>query len=661
MEGLSGAEESLYIKSLFKTISFHDVHEELKKRINYTGSDSYYTMTLKLRLDILSRASCNVKLQDELKSEMNGMQLKVPSGYTCSVSGCKYNTKNYNKLLNHIKMLHSSGDLRLVCQLKGCERELSSLKMLHMHLRSSHRTRKSTVVIKQTQLAEQMIKLKCQSVTCGHQIVKTLKDLKVHLVKDHTEKKEEVQCIFAGCDFSSNKSGTLRSHFTRKHPTHMINDLKNEVTVPSDESGGNLGAIDLDVINDDSVNDEFYPECDGNETTVEEPGEDDRELDDEECCNKEVFTRALAMQFNSWMNVKNIAYTTVNSIVSEVFNSYEQGVNTTKERIRLHLSKDSWDEVKIEDLLSKVDLNDPFKEARLELEKEDKRISYIESEFEFAKPKTVRLSDAPTAVQPATMQYIPIKESLRIFLEDPTYLKQKNEDPFYHEPGVVKDVKDSENFRSNKFFQDNPTAVPIIIFQDELEVCNPLGAGKSRHKIQCTYYTTLDVVPALRTKVKSVQLVSLVLSKHWKTYGNEACNRPLVDDLKDLEVNGIEVNNPSKKVVKAGLALIVGDNLGQHQLGEFSASFSSGFICRVCNATYEDVCKNHHIYSECVEGYKTELLTRAQYDKFAELATENGPSAESMGIRGRCIFNELASFHCVDQLAPCVGHDYFEE
>ena len=193
-----------------------------------------------------------------------------------------------------------------------------------------------------------------------------------------------------------------------------------------------------------------------------------------------------------------------------------------------------------------------------------------------------------------------------------------------------------------------------------IQVCNPLGAGKSRHKIQCTYYTTLDVVPALRTKVKSVQLVSLVLSKHWKTYGNEACNRQLVDDLKDLEVNGIEINKPSKKVVKAGLALIVGDNLGQHQLGEFSSSFSSGYICRVCNATYADVCKNHYIYSECVEGYQTELLTRSTYDKYADLAMENGPSVETMGIRGRCIFNELLSFHCVDQLAPCVGHDYFE-
>ena len=174
------------------------------------------------------------------------------------------------------------------------------------------------------------------------------------------------------------------------------------------------------------------------------------------------------MQFNSWMNVKNIAYSTVNSIVSEVFNSYEQGVQTTKERVRLILSGDGWDQVRIEDLLVKIDLGDPFQQAREELEKEDKRISYIQNEFEFAKPQTIKLDRNPQA-KFATLQYVPIKASLKILLEDETFLKQKKDDPFYHEDSVVKDVKDSDNFMNNQFFRNNPTAVPLILFQDELE------------------------------------------------------------------------------------------------------------------------------------------------------------------------------------------------
>ena len=384
--------------------------------------------------------------------------------------------------------------------------------------------------------------------------------------------------------------------------------------------------------------------------------------DDEE--SQEVFTRALSMTFNNWMNVKNIAYSTVNSIVSEVFNSYEHGVEVTKERVKDLLVKDGWDVHKVEEFLTKLNLEDPFRKARKELEMEKKRLDYIKTNFEYAKPVTIRLDEGSnnSTSKKDTMQYISIKDSLKKFLEDDTFIEQKKSDPYFHEPGVIKDVKDGENYRNNEFFKNNPTAVPIILFMDELEVVNPLGAGKSKHKIQCTYWTTLDVIPALRCKVKSIQLCSLVLSRHWKQYGNELCNRNLIEDLKDLEENGIEIDKPSKKIVKAGLCLVVGDNLGQHQLGEFSSSFSSGFICRVCDANYTDVCKNHYLYSECVDDYKTEILTKEKYDKCADLAIEmeNEASEETMGIKGRCVFNNLSSFHCVDQLAPCLGHDFFE-
>ena len=97
-----------------------------------------------------------------------------------------------------------------------------------------------------------------------------------------------------------------------------------------------------------------------------------------------------------------------------------------------------------------------------------------------------------------------------------------------------------------------------------------MGAGKTKHKVQCTYYSSLDVIPALRCKVRSIQLCSLVLSRHWKKYGNEACNRNLIEDIKDMETAGLELDKPSKKVVKVGIALIVGDNLGQHMLGKGS-------------------------------------------------------------------------------------------
>ena len=201
----------------------------------------------------------------------------------------------------------------------------------------------------------------------------------------------------------------------------------------------------------------------------------------------------------------------------------------------------------------------------------------------------------------------------------------------------------------------------LLIFLFNPSLSNPLGSGKTKHKINATYMTTYEVKSALRSKIKSVQLVSLVKSKYWKKHGNLKTNRRLLDDLKYLEEIGVEINIPSKKTVKAGLAVIVGDNLGLHQLGEFNACFSSGQICRICKATYSEVCKEHKVYAGIVDGFDPGLFTKTVYDDAAKLADLNGgASTETCGIKTHCIFNSLQSFHCSQSMPPCLGHDFFE-
>ena len=210
------------------------------------------------------------------------------------------------------------------------------------------------------------------------------------------------------------------------------------------------------------------------------------------------------------MNVSNIAYSSVNIIVKEVFDSYRKGVKFTVEKVKTKLS-----------------------------------------------------------------------------------------DPYFHDEQLVQDVRDGDCFRGNKYFSDNPDAVPLILFADELEVCNPLGAGKTKHKINCTYFSTFQIQPALRSKVNPIQLVSLVTSKVWKKHGNHLCNERLIEDLKVLETEGVEkaeIEHPTKTAVRAGLQYIVGDNLGQHTIAELNQSFSSGNICRWCKVTYDEACRKGLAY-----------------------------------------------------------------
>ena len=659
MDGLHGNDESLYIKCLFRTINFIDLKQELSSRQLHDCSDSYYVMCLRLRLHLLQDSSSNKDIISELKSELETLK-KKSVGYICSLAGCSFVTKNYSRLIHHLKSLHSGTNQKITCQLRGCSRELSSVKMLDVHIKASHRTRRSTVCIKQSQLAEQLSTLACLSPSCGHQRVQSVKGLKIHLRSFHTDKKQEVGCIFMGCNFTTQKSGTLKSHFSIKHPLQLINDLKSDIVKIDDDFNQHAPEMSSDLVpspEGSSYNIEHDEEAIGEEEVGGENDEDDSDQEDD---GQDIFTKALAMTFNTWANVKNIAHSTVGLIVTEVFNSYQQGVDVTKKKVKRLLANEGIDMSEVDKLLEELE-DDPFLRARDDLETEAKRKKFILTSFENVKPVTVRLNKDIVGVKPETMQYIPIKQTLKLLLEDESYNKQKREDQYFHEPDVIKDVKDGKNFRNNKFFRENPTAVPLLFFQDELEVVNPLGAGKNKHKIQCTYWTSLDIIPAFRTKIKSVQLCSLVLSKYWKKYGNGPTIKNMLEDLKDLETVGLKLEKPIERIVKAGLAMVVGDNLGQHQLGEMNSVFSSGFICRYCDASYEDVCKNGKIYSGCESEYESEELTEKKYDEYADLAVERGgPSKDTHGVKGHCLLNQLKSFHNVSNMPPCLGHDYFE-
>ena len=268
----------------------------------------------------------------------------------------------------------------------------------------------------------------------------------------------------------------------------------------------------------------------------------------------------------------------MNLIVKEYFDSYNLGFGTCKKKIKAILEENHLDT----DILE--NLEDPFSKAESLLKTEKKRLDYIETELgPYIGPESVLLEPSDP-LNRKYYHYVPIKSSLKRMLEDETYIRQQSEDPYLHEEDVFKDMRDGLNFRNNAFFQANTEAIPLVLFSDEFEVCNPIGAGKGKHKINATYFTHGFIQPALRSKVNSIQLVSLVRSQDWKSFGNGACYGRLVKDIKDLEENGITIEKPFSRVVKAGLCYMVGDNLGQHAISEMSECFSSGHICEICIA-----------------------------------------------------------------------------
>ena len=656
---MEGQDFQLYNKCLFRTIEYNLLKTELiSRKVNFTPTDTYYIMTLRLRKDILEKTEPhNVILENIGKDLDDNDKTRFRGGarYNCRLPGCPFETTNYKKYLAHLETVHRNSNMKHLCQYRHqCEREFSSVALLKSHLKRDHTRQTSSVVIRQNLQILELTKLKCREESCGHQTVSSVPDLKKHLYKSHTDKKEEIQCIF--CNYKTDITSSLQSHLSRKHKIQTVNEL-------------NTSIVEIEEINDENPQslDEVFEEIEENVVVQGENSNDSFDLDDETVetnlsdaneDDEELFIKATAIMFNSWMNIKGIAWVTVQSIVQEVFASYDKGIEFTRQKIRSRLMEDGFETKTIEAALDILEEDDPFSKAREVLEDETKRKRYIYSTFPNVRPQTVQLNPGEGG-KPETLQYVPIHESIKLLLEDKSYIIQKNEDPYFHEDGVVKDVRDGACFRENEFFKNNPDAVPLVLFMDELELCNPLGSGKTKHKILCSYFTSLDIQPALRSKVNSIQLVSLVLSRHWKKHGNEACNRNFVDDMKRLEVEGVKIEKPYEKTVKVGLAFLVGDNLGQHSIAEMSTSFSSGQICRWCKACYRPVCQEGKCYAGCDEGYEPELWSVESYDEMANKA-EQDEGDDCLGIKGHCTLNQLRSFHCVKQLPPCLGHDFYE-
>ena len=48
---------------------------------------------------------------------------------------------------------------------------------------------------------------------------------------------------------------------------------------------------------------------------------------------------------------------------------------------------------------------------------------------------------------------------------------------------VMSDVCDGQIFQSHPLFTAYPQALQIILYYDDLEICNPLGSNVKKHKI----------------------------------------------------------------------------------------------------------------------------------------------------------------------------------
>lgn len=247
-------------------------------------------------------------------------------------------------------------------------------------------------------------------------------------------------------------------------------------------------------------------------------------------------------------------------------------------------------------------------------------------------------------------QIIELRQILKHFLELPNVFQ----DIVFHmqekesscDNNVCTSILQGNLWKEIRLKFANKIVFPLYLFYDDFEPNNPLGSKSGLCKIGAVYISVASVPVQYASLLENIFLAQLNFSADRVQYGNKNIFYKIIEELKYLETEGIEIQISSKNIrVYFTLLLILGDNLGLNSVLGFDESFQSHYFCRFCK-THKDETTSQTIENE---------------DHIRTVNNYNRDSVSlSYGIKEICIWHELPNFHVTNNLSCDIMHDLLE-
>jgi len=257
--------------------------------------------------------------------------------------------------------------------------------------------------------------------------------------------------------------------------------------------------------------------------------------------------------------------------------------------------------------------------------------------------------------------YIPIIESLQQLFKDLRMRKELLKKPMEcGEKGFLFDFQDGQIFKNDSYFKDHHEAVALVIFHDEVEVCNPLGSKAGKHKLDMYYYTIANLSPKFRSRHCAVRLLAIAKSTLVKSYGVDCMLKPIVNDLMIL-YNGVDLMYENKILRVYGKVIAcTGDTLGQHLWAGFKEGVGVAFSkCRHCHCDFESMQTS---FREENFVLRNKVNHKREANLIESAPTEAAKETFSLlyGINNKSILLTLPDFDVIKQLPQDVMHTIAE-
>lgn len=389
-------------------------------------------------------------------------------------------------------------------------------------------------------------------------------------------------------------------------------------------------------------------------------------------CNEHVELGTFEMDSNlNTLNARNICASIIgklqssgmpNNAVSTIVNDLEEFTNELQSQIKQEVlsvvPEDNAIRGILEQSLEKFD--NPFSD----LNTETKRTKYLNTKWGVVEPQEIMLgvrfdmrrnkatgtySQVPVK---DTFIYVPILETLKFMCRNSEICKLLAET--MTTKNSFDDFRDGSYFKTHPLFSKHKNALQIQIFYDDFEPANPLGSKRGIHKVGALYFVLRNLPPRFNSAVMNIHLVALFHSDDVKTYGFDSILKPLINDIKTLETQGLHLPFSAEKIYGT-ISQITGDNLGMHSILGFTESFNSHHFCRLCLISKDDAQK---VFTE--DNPKIVVRERHFYEMHCHELEQHPQKLSVFGLKRNSTLNSLKYFHVSCNFSLDLMHDILE-
>ena len=357
---------------------------------------------------------------------------------------------------------------------------------------------------------------------------------------------------------------------------------------------------------------------------------------------------------------------TVNSVISGVQQYQAALLDTLRERIRRVFEENPETTAQLQDeALATFDtFMDPFSTTAYGQNKTIRELfNPVNPEEVVVSQKICWVKHGPSrvmALRNKSFYYVPLIQSLKQLLTNSRIFTMLTAVPQRNREGFLYDFTDGALFTSHPLYSQRPNALQILLYTDEIEICNPLGPHASANKLLMFYYTLGNIDPKFRSKLAAIRLLAIAKANDISQWGVDVILKRILKDL-TLLYNGVRIETPNGEIELFGTVIaICGDTLAQHDLAGFKQGVGFAYSkCRHCECSFDDMQSNFEENKFAERTLEKHIRQFLEIDK-ASTETLKASLKTTYGINRRSRLVDFPAFDLIKQTPQDIMHVIFE-